>query len=229
VSEPDSSSAPGSDPSASTGAEDERSPGQQALDALVYAPAGLVLTVLEDLPALTAKGRARIGQQLRNAHAVGRLAVALGQQDLQRRFARPRPPTSEPGAEPTGADLSAAGASEADRGGPGEASGRPPVAGAASAGPATGPPGPPVPPVRPAPGDLLGRSGPPVDAAIPGYDTLSASQVVRRLDGLGTVELESVLRYETATRDRRTIVHRVQQLLGVEDPPGSSPPERAGD
>ena len=60
----------------------------------------------------------------------------------------------------------------------------------------------------------------PADLAIPDYDTLSASQVVRRLDGLGHKELEAVYRHEAATRGRRTIIHRAQQLLGSEDPPG---------
>jgi hypothetical protein len=55
---------------------------------------------------------------------------------------------------------------------------------------------------------------------IPGYDTLSASQVVRRLDGLGEDELQAIVTYEGGTRGRRTIVHRAQQLLGVEEPPG---------
>jgi hypothetical protein len=44
--------------------------------------------------------------------------------------------------------------------------------------------------------------------------------VVRRLDGLGPKELEAVYRHEAATRGRRTILHRAQQLLGSEDPPG---------
>ena len=61
---------------------------------------------------------------------------------------------------------------------------------------------------------------PDADLAIPDYEALSASQVVRRLDGLGPDELEAVYRHESATRGRRTILHRVQQLLGREEPPG---------
>jgi hypothetical protein len=56
--------------------------------------------------------------------------------------------------------------------------------------------------------------------AIPGYEALSASQVVRRLDGLGPGELEAIYEHEAATRRRRTILHRTQQLLGHEDVPG---------
>ena len=49
--------------------------------------------------------------------------------------------------------------------------------------------------------------------AIPGFDTLSASQVVQRLDGLSRSELVAVRAYETCTRGRRTILSRVDQLL----------------
>ena len=49
--------------------------------------------------------------------------------------------------------------------------------------------------------------------AIPGFDTLSASQVVQRLDGLSRTELVAVRAYETSTRGRRTILSRVDQLL----------------
>jgi hypothetical protein len=55
--------------------------------------------------------------------------------------------------------------------------------------------------------------GPSADGlAIPGYDSLSASQVVQRLGGLSGAELEAVRRYEGATRGRRTILSKVAQL-----------------
>jgi hypothetical protein len=63
---------------------------------------------------------------------------------------------------------------------------------------------------------------PEVDRAIPDYDILAASQVVRRLDGLGHDELRAVVRHEQATRGRRTILKRAEQLLGgVSGPPGT--------
>jgi hypothetical protein len=49
--------------------------------------------------------------------------------------------------------------------------------------------------------------------AIPGYDTLSAMQVVQRLTGLSAQELEAVRAYEAAHRGRKTILHRAEQLL----------------
>ena len=48
--------------------------------------------------------------------------------------------------------------------------------------------------------------------AIPGYDSLAASQVVPRLAGLSAEELAAVGAYETAHRARRTILTRVRQL-----------------
>ena len=50
--------------------------------------------------------------------------------------------------------------------------------------------------------------------AIPGYDSLSASQVVQRLAGLSQGELAAVGEYEAAHRGRRTILTRVGQLKG---------------
>ena len=48
--------------------------------------------------------------------------------------------------------------------------------------------------------------------AIPGYDSLSASQVLRRLDGLDPAELEAVRAYEAAHRGRKTVLTRIGQL-----------------
>lgn len=52
-----------------------------------------------------------------------------------------------------------------------------------------------------------------VEAALAGYDTLSASQVVRRLESLDADQLQAVHRYEASHRNRRTILNRTQQLL----------------
>jgi hypothetical protein len=48
--------------------------------------------------------------------------------------------------------------------------------------------------------------------AIPGYDALSASQVVERLAGLSGDELAAVQRYEAGHRRRRTILGKIEQL-----------------
>jgi hypothetical protein len=62
-----------------------------------------------------------------------------------------------------------------------------------------------------------------VGQALADYDTLSASQVVRRLESLGPEELQAVQRYEASTRNRRTILNRAGQLLD-ERPSGPQGP-----
>jgi hypothetical protein len=52
------------------------------------------------------------------------------------------------------------------------------------------------------------------DLPIPGYDALSASQVVERLNGLAPPELDAVHAYEAAHRQRRTILGKIEQLAG---------------
>ncbi len=241
---PDGGPADESDPADSEAASPARTPAQQALDLLVFAPAGLVATAIEDLPELAAKGRERMETQLRNAHLIGRLVVTLGQRDLQQRIERARTRTVETTATPSGGPATPPAPPVPPRRPPARRPGpladptgeTPPGAplslhrdpapvtppGPPSPGPALRPHTPPVTPAAPAPASAPGSdvSSDAVDAAISGYDTLSASQVVRRLDGLGAEELEAVVRHETATRGRRTILHRAQQLLGTEELPG---------
>jgi hypothetical protein len=50
------------------------------------------------------------------------------------------------------------------------------------------------------------------ELAIPDYDSLSASQVVPRLEGLSADERDAVRRYEAAHRGRKTILSKLQQL-----------------
>jgi len=218
--------APGGAPDRTAG----RSIMQRTLDGLVFAPAGFMLTALDDLPEMAAKGRTRLEGQFRNAHVLGQFAVTYGRRDLGRRLGqltrtRERPPTRSPS---TSGPADVAGTPSAPAG---------PHVTVSEAAPTAGEDGRPTRPQSPATSNRLpgaqGRRGdsagsladplaPPPGAhlAIPDYDTLSASQVVRRLDGLGHRELEAVYRHETATRGRRTIIHRAQQLLGSEDLPG---------
>lgn len=61
----------------------------------------------------------------------------------------------------------------------------------------------------------VGPVAPTVDELpIPGYESLAASQVVDRLAALTATELDVVRRYEAAGRHRRTILHRIDQLVG---------------
>ncbi len=189
-----------------------------ALDVAFFVPLGLVVTVVEEAPDLAAKGRARWIRQWTTARVVGQFAVAQGRNELRKRSSEGAlspaqspvsgpAPVSGPRTDPAGE------AASADRAGNGA---RPAPAYGAG-------------PVRPA-GEAAGSSADspemtswPVagaagldsdDLAIPGYDSLSASQVVQRLAGLAPGELEAVRTYEAATRGRRTILARVSQLQG---------------
>ena len=188
-----------------------RSIADRALDTFVYLPAGVLVTALEDMPAMAARGRARLEQELRNAQLIGHLAVDYGWRQLKDQIDQ------------------VAG----DRGAPPRPRPRPAAPARSGAGPRTSgthTPAPAPPPAAPSgvpaeEGTAEATSG--VDRAIPDYDILSASQVVRRLDGLGPAELRAVLVHERETRGRRTILHRVAQLLvaaGQSD--GDGPPGR---
>jgi hypothetical protein len=48
--------------------------------------------------------------------------------------------------------------------------------------------------------------------AIPDYDSLSASQVVPRLESLSGAELDAVRAYESSNRGRKTILNKIDQL-----------------
>lgn len=178
---------------------DPGSPLDVALDVLVYLPVGVAIAVAEELPKLTEKGRARVDGRLRAAHMVGRLAVAQGRRLLdQRSGAAASPPGAQvatPGAAPSASAPFSAVPSAARR--------------------APGPRTPGSPPAGAPAADLRSRAPgtPPASSlAIPGYDSLSASQVVQRLAGLSPEELEQVGRYEAARRGRRTVLARVSQL-----------------
>jgi len=171
-------------------------PAEQLLDLLVYAPLGLLLEARDLVPKLAEKGRRRMGGQVTVARMIGEMAVRQGQRRaetvLQRIREQNRPP-ERPGAT-DGVSVPTNGHGAA----------------AATAGPA---------PASAPAADLSGASeaGPAPDVAtlaIPGYDTLSASQVVPRLEGLSAGELEAIRAYEEATRARKTVLSRIDQLRG---------------
>jgi hypothetical protein len=196
---------------------------EQALDVCLYAPVGLAISVTEELPQLIDKGRARVNSQLAMAKMVGSFAVAQGQREAERvvRQATGRVPEGGPmtpgwdssdlddapwatpasGPEPTNGDGAGA-ASMVDDAARSD--------GAATAISSTGP-APQEDPSAPTPAPEM-PAGEASALAIPGYDALSASQVVQRLAGLAPDELEAVRTYEAATRGRRTILNRVAQL-----------------
>lgn len=178
--------------------DDGRSLAERALDVLVYLPAGALLTALEDVPDTVAKGRERVDQELRNAKVVGRFAVDFGWRQLKDQI-------EWVAGERGGAGQGAPGNGGDEQTHPAQVRrpARPRAAADRHDAPQQAAPRPVTPP-----------RDPEVDRAIPDYDILAASQVVRRLDGLGHEELRAVVRHERATRGRRTILHRAEQLLG---------------
>jgi len=164
----------------------------------------MVLTAVEDLPEFAAKGRSRLDAHIRNARTVGEFVVRRGRRGLHQRLA----------GELAGPRRTPAGATGAPAAAPAPAVTSDPGHGAPESAPRATHHG----------NGAAGGPGAPVDLAIPDYEALSASQVVSRLDGLAPTELDAVYRHEAATRRRRTILHRAQQLLGTEDPPGAVDP-----
>jgi hypothetical protein len=197
---------------------------EKLLDLLIFMPTGLAVSVAEELPKLAARGRERLGVQVSSARAVGEFAVRMGGQELRRISARVPPPGGRHRPPPTPRTVASPGpVPETERAAPtvptaaaghpthyGPTTAAPRTTSAAAGPPSTGRTG----ADRPV-ANRMGNGNVPAVAtlAIPAFDTLSASQVVQRLDGLSREELVSVRAYETSTRGRRTILNRVDQLL----------------
>lgn len=182
-------------------------PAEQLLDLLVYAPLGLLLEARDLLPKLAEKGRQRMGGQVTVARMVGELAVRQGQRRAEKVLERLRQQNSagagdrpDGAARPNGHRPNGTGAT----GGTTVTATAPPPAGPATPGPAA----PPSAAASPA-------SGGAAALAIPGYDTLSASQVLPRLEGLSAAELDAIRAYEQTTRGRKTVLARIDQLRGT--------------
>ncbi|MDQ1468206.1 MAG: hypothetical protein QOH10_2621 [Actinomycetota bacterium] len=208
---------------------DRRSPDPitRALEVAVYAPIGVAAYVREMGPdvvrTVVARGRAevevrqeQVANGLRHAKGAGEVAIAFGLPVLRRRMEarlssmRPAPepaprtptrraaktgseaapPVQSPPAAAVAADVHTAVTQAADASGPNGQSAAEKLSGTA------------------------GTAGSDGDErlAIPGYDALSASQVVERLAGLGREELAAVRDYEAGHRRRRTILGKIEQL-----------------
>lgn len=175
---------------------DEKNPLERLIEAALFAPLGIAAMVREELPKLVERGH----QEANTAKMMGQFAVTMGRGELEKRLKniaeRPSQARATTPATPAA------------------------PAAAASATAAT-PPAPAAPAAATAPAaPVVETNGSPVtvhDAqslAIPGYDSLSASQVVERLAGLNPEELDAIGSYESAGRGRRTILNRVAQLRG---------------
>jgi hypothetical protein len=185
---------------------------ERLLDLLIFVPAGIAASVVEDFPAMAERGRQKLGVKVSSARAIGQFAVKAGQHEFRRRsggLGNRSTPAASTGAEPASGPTRA----EAATGEPAHDRSEPVDAKPASvsgnrvvtAGHA--------PRVRTTAAVPSGNIPAVSTLSIPGFDTLSASQVVQRLDGLNRSELVSVRAYEASTRGRRTILSRVDQLL----------------
>lgn len=179
--------------------DDERTKGPigQAIDAFVYAPIGLFFDGPSLLPKLVEDGR----NHAKGARVFGEFAVRQGRAELQRRLG-----DAGAQAEEVLRTLGILPDDEAEPPGP-PGSGMPA---------ATTAPGPTAASGNGAATDVPGRAeaeAPAVETlAITDYDSLSASQVVTRLEGLEPDELEAVRAYESAHRGRKTILNKVAQI-----------------
>jgi hypothetical protein len=189
---------------------DQKNPIEQALDVFVYAPLGLLFSARETIPQLAERGR----QYVSAARMMGEFAMGQGREQAERAVRQ--------AGDQAGQTLSVVGG----------LTGRRRVPPRQTSAPARSTPvareTPPPPPPPPAPEGVAARAeaatetsgsgngrapAPSVESlAIPGYDTLSASQVVQRLAGLSADELEAVRAYEDSSRKRKTILARVEQL-----------------
>jgi hypothetical protein len=185
-----------------------------AIEAIVYAPIGAAAFVREMGPdvirTVVARGRAEVdvvqemvAGRVKHAKGAGEVAIAFGLPVLRRKVEeriaslRPSEPTrasapaparrTQPASTPIIVSIST---DESET--------------AASTTAAAGSNGHQA-PVKDAP-------APTEQLAIPGYDALSASQVVERLAGLSSDELAAVRNYETGHRRRRTILGKIEQL-----------------
>jgi len=180
---------------------------EQTIEMLVYAPIGAGLYLRDMGPTFVnmfvARGRAEIDrrqaqvqQRTTTAKSVGQVAVAFGVPMVRQRVerevgnARQRAQTFLESMN-SGDDVPAAPA-------------RPRPA------PRPAPAAPAVVDVAPAPTN--GAAASDASLPIPGYDALSASQVVERLTGLSSEELDAVRTYEGAHRNRRTILGKIDQI-----------------
>ena len=206
----------------------EQNPIERAVDLFVFAPIGVAMFAKDAVPTFmkmfVSRGQTELAQRKKSLHdhanqyrAVGKFAVRYGGPQVKRQ-AEGKIGGARRLAEETFSGLVVArgngGAKE-----PAPATDAPPAAADARSGSIAngrangngakrGPTDGKVPPaaVTPAP------APPAPSLAIPGYDQLSASQVVERLDGLTKGELDAVREYEVTHRGRSTILGKITQL-----------------
>jgi hypothetical protein len=185
-------------------ADEGNDPLRELLDVFVFAPIGAFLHGPETVGDLATKGR----QDVANARFIGRMALDRGTAEGREQVGAIVDDLTRRGVDLLVAAARAAGLPfDGDRAEPPDGDRQ------------TEPHLRVVEPDETAPApDAAGVEGADVDGpdvdslAIPGYDTLAASQVVPRLDDLSDTELADVQDYERSHRGRMTILSRIAQL-----------------
>jgi len=162
---------------------EDKTPLDQAVELVVYAPLGFALEAKRLLPSFVERGRA----QVQMARVLGRFAVHHGQIEAGKRLGQAQ---SQADALLGELGLRQAAAERSD-------------------GPTPGAPPEPTSVLAP-----IRSSAAATELPIADYDSLAASQVIPRLGGLESDELEAVRSYELAHRGRKTILGKVAQLNG---------------
>ena len=185
------------------------------LDTFVYAPLGLALLAKDEIPKLAAQGRKRVEAQAGVARMVGQMAVAQGRRQVRTvsdRLTAPRDPGSEASPATVRSDTGRS-VPVRDLGDERLPVPQPETLPDTAPETAVATDSPIQPPPTVPPSTARGSGAPTAaDLPIPGYDSLSASQVVQRLPGLSPEELEAVRAYEQTGRARKTVLLRVAQL-----------------
>jgi hypothetical protein len=174
---------------------------EKAKELLVYGPLGLALFLRDSAPQFmrmfVARGRTEVqhrrrtvGQQLDQVKALGETAATDGGPEVLRVLSSGIAALREKVEEA----LQGLGAVGADGGDSDATSAVAPTTGEA---------------------EVAWSTTPTADSshlAIAGYDDLSASQIVDRLDSLSPAELEAIRAHEAAHRARHTILGKIEQL-----------------
>jgi len=184
---------------------DDNDTAERAKELLVYGPIGLALFVRDSAPQFmrmfVARGRTElqqrsrsVGNQIDQVRSLGETVAADGGPEVLRVLSTGIAALREKAEEAlsalgvTTSDAPAAPAKDAADAADAAVDGSEPFAGA----------------------HVGARVG--ADRAIPGYDDLSASQVVDHLDGLSRADLEAIREYEASHRARNTILGKIEQL-----------------
>ena len=156
----------------------------------MYAPLGFVLEARKLLPTFVERGRA----QVQMAKVIGKFAVDQGQNEAGKRISKVQEQAKgvmrEFGLAADDARVEESSSSDATHGTSSKS----------------------APSARAEPVVQSGAGA--EDLAIPSYDSLAASQVIPRLEGLSPEELAAVARYERSHRARKTILGKISQIQG---------------